>query len=486
MEEKIQQARAEFNTILDFVTGAALGQEIHEVERSLYRMLLNLGRILLELFVVSVGIGKRGRTLLTEQGDQYTYAGTREKRYLSIFGELTISRAYYLNKGGCGLFPLDYQLNLPQRKYSYVLQDWMSCEAVTKSYESVSGWAKNRLYLDVAHRPVQRVVGDSLEGAERFIESLEAPPGEEEGSILVHSVDGKGVPMRREYRSPAVRKTKDKPGVKRVACLARGYTVDPYDRSPESIVDGFLKRAVSSEKKESRRPKPCHCRSIVSLKQEKAQVFDRSEPKVKSRIHDFTEDRVTLMDGERALWMQSGKRFSDWTEILDFCHVMEKLWIAADLHYSKRSDKEKYVEERALLLLQGDVDGVIEDLRMSLHDGSLSSGNSDELKRKVLGYFERNRHRMAYDKYLERGLPIATGIIESTCKTLVNRRMEGPGMLWSMDGAEAMLKLRAVFLDELWDDFWAFRCQSEKERLYTLHARLSQKENHDSALEIAA
>jgi len=486
MEEKIQQARQEFNTIVSFVTEQALGHEIHEVERGLYRMLLQLGRILLELFVVSVGTGKQGRTLVDQGGTHYSYSGTRGRKYLSIFGELTIFRAYYAGKCGSGLFPLDRRLNLPQRKYSYILQDWMSCEAVTKSFESVSGWAKKRLYLDVAHRPVQRVVRDCEEGVEQFMDRLEAPPIEEEGSIVVHSADGKGVPMRREYRSPAARKTKDKPGVKRVACLARGYSVDPHNRSAESIVEGFLKRGKATKMKESRRPEPCHRRSVVSLKQEKSQVFDRSELQVKSRINDFTADRVTLMDGERALWIQSQKRFPDWTEILDFCHVMEKLWIAADLHFRKRSDREEYVEECALMLLRGEVDDVIDDLRIALDDGTLSSGKADELKRKVLGYFERNRHRMAYDEYLERGLPIATGIIESTCKTLVNRRMEGSGMLWSMDGAEAMLKLRAVFLDELWTDFWAFRAKSEKDRLYALHAGVSQKDGYDSRMKIAA
>lgn len=486
MEEKIHQARREFNTLLDFVTEKALGQEIHEVERSLYRMLLHLGKILLELFVLSVGTGKQGRTLVNQVGDLYNYAGTRERKYLSIFGELTIVRAYYLKKGNSGLFPLDFQLNLPQRKYSYILQDWMSCEAVTKSYESVSGWVENRLYLNVAHRPVQRVVRDCMEGVDEFMDCLEVPPSDEEGSILVHSADGKGVPMRREYRSPAARKTKDKPGVKRVALLTRGYTVDPHDRPPESIVDGFLKRGKSPKIKRSRRPEPCHRRSVVSLKQEKATIFDSSAPKVKARIRDFTEDRVTLMDGERALWKQSQKHFPDWTEILDFCHVMEKLWIAAGLHFRSPSAREKYVEECALMLLRGEVDGVIDDLRIALHDGSLSSGKADDLKRKVLGYFERNRHRMAYDKYLERGLPIATGVIESTCKTLVNRRMEGSGMLWSMDGAEAMLKLRAVFLDELWDDFWAFRCQSEKKRLYSNHAGVSKMDVIDSRVKMAA
>ena len=74
---------------------------------------------------------------------------------------------------------------------------------------------------------------------------------------------------------------------------------------------------------------------------------------------------------------------------------------------------------------------------------------------------------MAYDKYLEKGLPIATGLIESECNTLIKIRMEGAGMFWSIDGAEAMLKLRGVFLDDLWEEFWSFRIKSERHKLYS-------------------
>lgn len=102
-------------------------------------------------------------------------------------------------------------------------------------------------------------------------------------------------------------------------------------------------------------------------------------------------------------------------------------------------------EEQARLL--------IEDLLMALEDRTLSPTKAAELNSKVVAYFRRNLHRMAYADCLAKGLPIATGIVESTCKTLINRRMAGSGMLWSVDGAEAVLKLRVVLLDELWDDF---------------------------------
>ena len=487
MEKKIEEAQREFNAILEYVCHRAMDREIHEVEESIYRMLLRLGRMLLEIFVLSMGTGKIEGTLVASDGSEYRYVGTCPRRYLSIFGEITIHRAHYARHGRAGLFPLDARLNLPDRKYSYVLQDWLSSKATESSFESVSAWAKRYLDLNVAHRPVQRVVRDCTETVEQFMESLPAPPCEEEGSVLVHTVDCKGIPMRPADRNKAAVKTEDKPGEKRMACVARGYSVDPHIRSAEVIVESFFKNSGSDKEKQSSRPKPRHRRTVASLKRSKSEVFARSECGVKSRIHEQTEEKVVLMDGERALWNLSRDRFPDWTEILDFSHVMEKLWIAGHLHYGEgRDGAREYVKERALLLLEGEVDLVIEDLAASLEDGSLSRIKAKKLKSKVVGYFRNNRHRMSYAEHLSKGLPIATGIVESTCKTLVNKRMEGSGMLWSVDGAEAILKLRGLCLDELWDQFWAFRTKREKKRLYDLLKGAGQEDQTSPILEIAA
>ena len=479
MQEKIEEARREFNAILDYVLHGAMGREIHQVEEGIYRMLLRLGRILLELFVLAMGTGKMGQTLVGSDGSTYRYGGTSVRKYLSIFGEIAILRAHYVRNGRSGLFPLDARLNLPERKYSYVLQEWMSSEAVETSYEAASARLNDRLGLQVAHRPVQRVVRDCAAAADEFMESLPAPPPEEEGSLLVHSVDCKGIPMRPANRNPAAVKAEDKPGEKKMACVARAYSIDPHERDPEVIVESFLKQSkVSGDKdKESPRPKPCHRRTTASLKRSKSEVFDQSEAGIKTRVHKGTKEKVVLMDGERALWRISGERFPDWTEILDFSHVMEKLRFAGDLHFGQGSqDAEEYVRERALLLLEGEIDVVIDDLLWSLVDGCLTKGKAAQLKSKVVGYFQNNRHRMTYGDYLAKGLPIATGIVESTCKTLIQKRMEGSGMLWSPDGAEAVLKLRGIFLDDLWNRFWAFRAQREKKRLYAAYTRIRGSE----------
>jgi len=83
-----------------------------------------------------------------------------------------------------------------------------------------------------------------------------------------------------------------------------------------------------------------------------------------------------------------------------------------------------------------------------------------------LGYFENNRHRMKYDKYLEQGYPIGSGVVEGACRNLVKDRMDRTGMRWKVDGAQAILDLRAVYLNGDWNQFQEYMIKCEQKRLY--------------------
>ena len=73
---------------------------------------------------------------------------------------------------------------------------------------------------------------------------------------------------------------------------------------------------------------------------------------------------------------------------------------------------------------------------------------------------------MHYDEYLAAGYPIGSGVAEGACRHLVKDRMEGTGMHWQTEGAQAMLDLRAVYLNGDWDAFQSYRIKLESERLY--------------------
>jgi hypothetical protein len=467
MEEKIAGAQTEFNKVLEFVTTEAHVQELHSVEGEIFRMLLRLGRILLELFLCSVGTGRLGRTVTTEDGSVLVYRRESSRRYLSIFGEVTILRAYYLKDGRKGVFPLDAQLNLPKRKYSHLLQKWMTLWGVRTTYEGAVETLKEFLGLDLAHRPIQRVARDLTPVVEEFNDSLEEPKADEEGPILIETLDGKGIPMCKP--DPNQPKTADKPGKKKMALVTATMSADPYEHQPaEEVAERLVNEAPKTRRsKKNRRAKPHHKRIIASLTKRDA-VMDKAQSAAMNRIHPHTELKAVLGDGEKKIWKSADELFPGWLQVLDIIHVRDRLWLAAHLYHKKESRAAKeYVKERLVALLTGEADMVIDDFRIALEDGSLSPKKAETLRRKVLGYCVNNRDRMRYDQFMALGLPIGSGVIEGTCKNLINDRMERSGMRWSPDGAEAILQLRSVHLCDLWNDFWTFRTQREKRVLYS-------------------
>ena len=78
-------------------------------------------------------------------------------------------------------------------------------------------------------------------------------------------------------------------------------------------------------------------------------------------------------------------------------------------------------------------------------------------------------HKRAYLDYptaLAQGWPIATGIIEGACRHLVKDRFDITGARWGLAGAEAILKLRAVWSNGDWTAYWAYHLAQEQQRVH--------------------
>lgn len=69
-----------------------------------------------------------------------------------------------------------------------------------------------------------------------------------------------------------------------------------------------------------------------------------------------------------------------------------------------------------------------------------------------------------YPKALRAGWPIATGVIEGACRHLVKDRVDLTGARWGLQGAEAVLKLRALRTNGDFDAYWRFHLRREKQR----------------------
>lgn len=90
----------------------------------------------------------------------------------------------------------------------------------------------------------------------------------------------------------------------------------------------------------------------------------------------------------------------------------------------------------------------------------------------AIGYLARNRRFLHYDKYLAAGYPIGSGVAEGACRHLVKDRMELTGMRWCVPGAQAILDLRAVYVNGDWDRFQEHRVEQERRRLYPYRAQI--------------
>ena len=140
--------------------------------------------------------------------------------------------------------------------------------------------------------------------------------------------------------------------------------------------------------------------------------------------------------------------------ILDFFHPAERLsGLARQLYPQDESLAEAQARQWCQLLKDegGAVLAAVLQEWSWPHRKGLSEAVSE-----VIGYLERQAHRMEYPEYLARGWCIGSGAVESACKTVVGQRLKLAGMRWSEDGSDAICHLRALYRSEKgqWDAFW--------------------------------
>ena len=175
---------------------------------------------------------------------------------------------------------------------------------------------------------------------------------------------------------------------------------------------------------------------------------------------------IVVTDGERALQRKVAATLEGIELVLDLLHVLEKLWAVSYVFYPQGSpEAREFVRERILRILQGDVSQVVKGLRQMATKRNLK-GKKRATVLGVAAYYYRNRSRMRYDFYLRKGYPIASGSVEGACKNLVKDRMERSGMRWTPPMAEAVLRLRAVYLSDHFEDYWRYHVDQDHKRLY--------------------
>jgi hypothetical protein len=392
---------------------------------------------------------------------------------MTVLGPVEVERTVYSARKTAGLMPVDADLNLPPESYSLEVRRRMSLLASRVSFDAAVAEMEAHTGAPVPKRQAEELVTRAAKDFDAFYAETElSEPPERTSELLVMSFDGKGVVVRQEDLRPATRKAAaagqrkldsrlakgEKSHRKRMATVAAIYTVAPHFRTAADIIAGL--RHLEPVEGRTARPRPEFKRVWASLRREMEEVIDDAFDEAATRDPDGKKRWVVLVDGDPKQIRRIQAAAKRWnrtvTLVLDFVHVLERLWKAAYcLHAEGTPEAETWVLERLDRVLQGESSLVAAGIRRSATLRGLAPADRKPIDA-CADYLLKYRPMLRYGDALRAGLPIATGVIEGACRHLICDRLDLTGARWSLDGAEAVLRLRAILSSGDFDDYWAF------------------------------
>jgi hypothetical protein len=442
------------------------------IEHLLSQDIRELARNLLEEHLALRDLGDTGDEIIGSDGVVRTHKRISDRKLISLFGEVTIKRLGYGARGHDSLFPKDALLNLPAESYSHGIRKLVAQEIAKNPFNEVIISVKQIAGVVLPRTTVEALAHKAALDFDAFY-AQKNPKAIQQAQLLILTTDGKGIVMRQEDLKTATRKNAEKTkhklrkrqskgektNSKRMATVASVYSIDKFIRTPEQII-GEMKMSGSDP-----RPRPVDKRVWASIEKESINVttdiFEEALRRDPARMKTW----ACLVDGDprqlkRIRTIAKAKKI-DLTIIVDIIHVIEYLWKAARVFYEETSlDAEIWVSEHLLAILRGKVWQVAAGIRRSATLRKIA-GQARAPVDKCSGYLLKNKPYLQYHVYLREGLPIATGVIEGACRHLIKYRMDVTGARWSLQGAEAIIRLRSLRSSGDFERYWQFHEDQE-------------------------
>lgn len=439
-------------------------------EAKLKMLLWALAQLLISLFLLS-------RHQRLEKQAQH-YPGYRRfpkllpRTLRTMFGEVDYERSYWSKReGGGGFHPLDAALGLTRDGFSALvislacrLTAYLSYAKTTLVLKAFWGWSPSTETVEQWALGVGRQASAYMDTS--------PPLSEEDGEVLVIEVDGKAVPTatdeelakrrgprkhkktkccqrhrgRARRRDPQARKTRQKRRKKgdkskngRSATLVAVYTLR---RGADGQLHGPVNKRVWG--------------SFASRKHMLKWV--RAEATRRGFGPKTTRQVQIIVDGEICFAKRLRKLFRKAILTLDIRHVEERLWTAGRAFHEEGSDElEAWVEALRKLLYASGGRALLRHLR-EMRRQVASRGPWTAKKREaldsVIDYIEPRCKMMRYRRWIKRDLVISTGVIEGAVRYVIGERLDCSGMRWVEGKAEAILHIRCIEVNGLWDDFF--------------------------------
>lgn len=396
------------------------------------------------------------------------------KRFMTASGPIVVKRNLYRPKdGGKSICPLELRAGIAGGLYtpvmakqmSYMMGNMTSVET-SRLFEELNIDGPSSSSCDRLPKVIGERWEKNREEWENALREQETVPAE--ATILAASLDGVMVPDKdgqkeaKQKREDAAEKNLSKQlsgpaGYREVGC----GTVTLYaeqqerDKAPPRLETTRYGRAPEYKKETLTKQLDAEVESILSVRPDLI--------------------LVAIADGAEENWRYfDNPLYKDAVKIVDFGHACEHLREAMIAYKGKRNaaGRAEYEKLKVILREQEDgIDAVIENLTSIERK---LKGKKNKTRRKLfqaeLKYFENQKKRMCYAEYQKRGLPIGSGVIEATCKTLATQRMKRSGMSWR-DGKQAILTIRSLQQSNRWQRAWTLLSGSYRQDVMRIQKR---------------
>ena len=388
--------------------------------------------------VLSADRGHRGPRVPCPDGHEAVFAGDRDKSFDTALGLVTVTRAWYhCAECGHGLAPRDAELGVTGTSMSPGLAAMNDLAAAAGPFAGAARMLEDLAGIRLTAKRVERAAeasGAALAAAGRDRAALIAarklvplPPSPLPDKLYA-VIDGTGVPMTSRETAGRQGKGEDGRARTREVKLAVFFTQDKLDK------DGYPVRDRAST-------------SVIATF-EPAPVFaDLVKAEGIRRGADHVRQLTVIGDGAAWIWGIATAKFPGATQIVDLYHAREHLHsLTRSLEFMLLDRKDEWLAARLEDLDYGYTGGI----EAAVREYPLEGVKKDEVDRE-LGYFLSNAPRMRYHWFRQCGLFVGSGVVESSCKTVIGQRLKQSGMHWTVAGADSIIALRCREATSTWE-----------------------------------
>jgi hypothetical protein len=481
----------------------ALGLEHEQLESETMQAGLEFMRLLTQAHLdLRTAREQRRADVVDADGDaRVTCEDGHERTRVMIYGPVRTSRIAYRKQGKENLYPQDAELNWGPQSYSAGIIRRNAEAVAVAPFGQAAAQVSAQGAIHLGKRQSEELAVAAAADFEAFYASRRPQPCDPATGLLL-TADGSAFPVLPGALRPATAKAAaaravaaaasgwpDDPGDlrksrKRMAELAAVADIAPAPRTPGDILAALFgtRHGSGSSTRPAPGPTAAGKTMFASVRKPAGEVIAEAFAEAHRRDCDHLRPWFAVVDGNnhqiQAITTLAANYQVTVPILIDLIHVTQYLWKAANsFFYPGDPEARAWVRDQTAKIL----DGKHRDVRAGIRRRATACGYSPAERAgadECADYLEHKQDYLDYPAFLAAGWPVASGLIEGAARWIVKDRLEVTGARWGLDGAEAVLKLRALHGTGDLGNYLDYHFQQEKHR------------NHDSryqhAQELAA